>query len=536
MRKIYCWLLVFVLLFGQVSVFGVASSVVDTDEWIKAQGVDLTEGSQKEIVEKVTGHIDAAMIQVAGDVNGKATLTELNKLMISAVAGLDYLQATELVEHYGLLIQAYYDHGKLKQQEIQWASDIFTDFVGKYIIGIEGVNQGQIKYILGQVVGKNVDIQGVLNVSGKRALTLAELDKQMTFVEKTHRITTNRLNGYNSLKEVSRGVSKALILQSNDDQLDLVVGSDIVKKMVASKLNFKIDHKGIVYDVPTTMLEHHTGDFKVKVSPVAIDTLDSYGTIVSDGAVTPLLAYNVEIGKKSKASVISVQVPVNQIKSDEVGCFALLTEKNGIWQKQLSKQVNNQLCAKISSTGLLIGAEYNSTFTDLPSHWAKDRINKLLAAGIASKEGSTQYGPDDKMTRGEFVRMLVNVIGTENKSENTFTDIPEGSAYADIIESAIYGGFTVGVEGKEFKAETVLTREDVVTLVANMYEVENGYALTPGFIKFKDMPDIAPYARDAVKGMKEAGFVSGYDDNTFRPKDTVTRAEAIAVLYNALGY
>ena len=139
------------------------------------------------------------------------------------------------------------------------------------------------------------------------------------------------------------------------------------------------------------------------------------------------------------------------------------------------------------------------------------------------------------MKRGELVQMLINVVDTEGKSKNKFVDVLEDSQYADIIESDIYYGFTIGVEGDKFETDTPLTKEDLVVYIAKMYEVKYSYALDKKFVVFKDMSDVSPYAREAVMAMKAAGYISGYDDNTFRLKYNVKRAMAVAVLHKVLG-
>jgi len=50
-------------------------------------------------------------------------------------------------------------------------------------------------------------------------------------------------------------------------------------------------------------------------------------------------------------------------------------------------------------------------------------------------------------------------------------------------------------------------------------------------IKFKDASSISKYAKNAVKTCQMAGIVSGYNDGTFGPKKTATRAEAAQILY-----
>ncbi len=48
------------------------------------------------------------------------------------------------------------------------------------------------------------------------------------------------------------------------------------------------------------------------------------------------------------------------------------------------------------------------------------------------------------------------------------------------------------------------------------------------------MNEIAPYAKEAVQAMEAVGYITGYDDNTFKPKNTVTKSEAVSVIYKML--
>ena len=48
--------------------------------------------------------------------------------------------------------------------------------------------------------------------------------------------------------------------------------------------------------------------------------------------------------------------------------------------------------------------------------------------------------------------------------------------------------------------------------------------------QFADAQDISAYAQEAIAGMTKAGIINGYEDNTFRPKNTATRAEAAVII------
>lgn len=57
----------------------------------------------------------------------------------------------------------------------------------------------------------------------------------------------------------------------------------------------------------------------------------------------------------------------------------------------------------------------------------------------------------------------------------------------------------------------------------------NGFSAT-----FVDVPDNSPY-KEAISSMVSLGLLVGYEDGSFRPNDTITRAEFAAVITRALG-
>ena len=50
-------------------------------------------------------------------------------------------------------------------------------------------------------------------------------------------------------------------------------------------------------------------------------------------------------------------------------------------------------------------------------------------------------------------------------------------------------------------------------------------------LSFSDNDSIAPYAKDAVAELVGLGIISGYEDGTFLPRGTATRAEAAKMIW-----
>lgn len=47
---------------------------------------------------------------------------------------------------------------------------------------------------------------------------------------------------------------------------------------------------------------------------------------------------------------------------------------------------------------------------------------------------------------------------------------------------------------------------------------------------YNDASQISSWAEDSVKGILENSYMNGYSDNTFKSKNNITRAEAVATL------
>jgi len=54
-------------------------------------------------------------------------------------------------------------------------------------------------------------------------------------------------------------------------------------------------------------------------------------------------------------------------------------------------------------------------------------------------------------------------------------------------------------------------------------------------LPFKDKDDIGEWAVKYVKAGYESGVIVGYPDNTYRPKNPITRAETFTIICKLLG-
>ena len=87
-----------------------------------------------------------------------------------------------------------------------------------------------------------------------------------------------------------------------------------------------------------------------------------------------------------------------------------------------------------------------------------------------------------------------------------------------------------GTSGTTFEPNTTLSRTMVAQILYNL----EGQPTVTGESTFTDVS--GHWAIDAITWAQKTGVVTGYENNTFRPNQAVTREEFAQVLYNYAQY
>ena len=111
-----------------------------------------------------------------------------------------------------------------------------------------------------------------------------------------------------------------------------------------------------------------------------------------------------------------------------------------------------------------------------------------------------------------------------------FSDVPANAWYMDAVQYAYDNGLMTGTSATTFEPSTSTTR---AMIVAILHRLENGP--TADDAGFTDVTDGAWYA-ESVNWAASVGVVAGFEDNTFRPNDAITREQMAAILYNYAAY
>ncbi|MCL2739994.1 MAG: S-layer homology domain-containing protein [Oscillospiraceae bacterium] len=186
-------------------------------------------------------------------------------------------------------------------------------------------------------------------------------------------------------------------------------------------------------------------------------------------------------------------------------------------------------------------------YVDIVGSWVEPFADKeaydktFIGPQVAS---DYYFQPIAKMTRGDFIIQMNAALGLNpadyDTMQNPFEDARMPKYLENHAKAAYYNKVIDGVlEGgkKYLMADAYLTRAESVKMLGNIAK-ERGTAtdISDVALTFTDTYSIPVWAVDSVKLMKKVGVIHGYDDNTFRPFETLDRAAATKILSTGKDY
>ena len=152
---------------------------------------------------------------------------------------------------------------------------------------------------------------------------------------------------------------------------------------------------------------------------------------------------------------------------------------------------------------------------------------------IVSGDGTGKFAPNDKVTREQFLKMIIEATGMDAETaENTFSDV-EDAWYKEYVLKAKNLGIVNGISDTEFGIGSNITRQDMAVMISRTIE-KLGIKIEETEVEiFADDNNVSEYAKESVTFMKSIGLIEGYN-NEFRPLDNLTRAESTKVISELL--
>ena len=143
-----------------------------------------------------------------------------------------------------------------------------------------------------------------------------------------------------------------------------------------------------------------------------------------------------------------------------------------------------------------------------------------------------QVKPGGSITRAEvatiFFRLLKQEIRDGNLTRvNGFTDVQDGSWFQQPVSTMSALGILKGRTEERFAPNAPITRAEFAAICARF---DTG--VSDGCSEFTDLA--GHWAREEIGKAASLGWIQGYEDGTFRPDQSITRAEAMTMINRVL--
>ena len=146
--------------------------------------------------------------------------------------------------------------------------------------------------------------------------------------------------------------------------------------------------------------------------------------------------------------------------------------------------------------------------------------------------GGGTVNPTGKITRAEVATIFFRLLQDDVRekyltSENDFTDVGQDDWYCTAVSTLSAMGILEGRTAKTFEPNAPITRAEFAAIAVRF----DDSGLSPA----GSFTDIAGHwAKDEIRQAAALGWITGYADGSFRPNQSITRAEAVTMLNRVL--
>lgn len=177
------------------------------------------------------------------------------------------------------------------------------------------------------------------------------------------------------------------------------------------------------------------------------------------------------------------------------------------------------------------------TFEDIVNYpWAKEQIEIMASKGIINGISSSKFAPGAKITRAEYVKMLINTLGLNAEVTENYTDVKQDAYYYPMVGISKKLGITTSGQNGKFFPDSYITREDMMVMTAKALKIAMPnveYGSDTDLSDFKDIGKATLPVRKYAALLVKNGIITG-SGGKLNLEQNMSRAEASVVLYRLL--
>lgn len=167
------------------------------------------------------------------------------------------------------------------------------------------------------------------------------------------------------------------------------------------------------------------------------------------------------------------------------------------------------------------------SFKDVPaSSWSASVVERAAKMGIVTGYSDGSYHPNEQVTRAEFATMLAKAFGLKGSSSSAFSDA-KGHWASEAIAALQANGIITGYSDGTFHPNQAISRAEIVAMLARL----TNYVPSASNL----FPDVVTnWASEQINAFANAGIVSGKGNGSFKPNESASRAESVAMIIRLL--
>jgi len=171
--------------------------------------------------------------------------------------------------------------------------------------------------------------------------------------------------------------------------------------------------------------------------------------------------------------------------------------------------------------------------------WYQKALGYVVDHGLMAGTSASTFEPQKPFSRAMAALVSAKLAGADldayKDAGSSFDDVDPARWYAQAVAWANENGIAVGYNSSIFKPSAPVTREQLALMMMKLSDLlglTNGDAMSVGLDGFTDAESVSAWATEAVEWAVSNAYISGYEDNTIRPRGNATRAQAAQIFFN----
>ncbi|USB33945.1 S-layer homology domain-containing protein [Paenibacillus sp. YPG26] len=325
-------------------------------------------------------------------------------------------------------------------------------------------------------------------------------------------------------------------LKDEVSETTVTLPSAVVKLLDGAKVGLRLVTRNAQMQIPAASLQNILGGLEISLIPAKTDAAkqiiqdrirkDSLVTKHTGSREVKVLARPMSIDTNLQGREVTLILPLPsliKLSESELKDLAVYIEHSD-GSKQLIRGTVVPYSSK-GDLGLKFTVDKFSTFTIIS---AEGLAGANLQAAYMKGYSDGTFKPDARITRAEIASILARVISNPDQTGSmAYSDVKSAHWAKDAIAKVTSMGLMQGYTNSTFGPDRSITRAEMAKIVSLLIRSED--KTSPGF---KDTT--GHWAESAILKVQAAGIIRGYSDQSFRPEQSLTRAEAVVIMNKVL--